>query len=286
MTRNVLLGLGVLLVGLAVWLVDEKQLASRAAFLERDGQRIDTLLAGRLAFEVSVLEARAGLQLNFDPVNRALSVLREAGAEAETLQTRGAAGAAAAAQIALAAHALEREEAALEQFKTDLALLRLASHGFPLAADTLIRRAETSARHGPRSALSDELTTLAALRTDLERYEELPAADVTQRLERELSTLQALRATLDDGGREELDVLVGHTRAILDRRERVDQFARVLVRSPVRAHLTAARTAFERSARGRAQQVGALQLLSGILALGGVMLLASAALRSARRPRR
>jgi hypothetical protein len=50
----------------------------------------------------------------------------------------------------------------------------------------------------------------------------------------------------------------------------------------VRAHLEAARSAYERSARRQAQKVGALQMLSGLLALTGVLLLASVVLRSAR----
>ena len=281
MSRNVFLLLGVLLVGSAAWLVDTMQLSPRAAFQDRDGERIGALLAGRVALEVSVLEARAGLLSNFDAINRALSSLRGAAAAAEALQARQV-HAAAADQVAIAARALTSEEAALEQFKTDLALLRLSSHYFPLAADALIRRAEADARGRRPGKLAGELATLAALRTDVERYEELPEHDDLQRLERELSALETLRASLDEGAREELDVLSGHTRAILDRRERVDQFARSLVRSPVRAHLEAARAAYERSARGYAQKVGALQVLSAVLALSGVILLASVVLRNTR----
>jgi hypothetical protein len=278
-----LLVLGVLLVGSAAWLVDAMQLSPRAAFREPDGQRVDALLAGRVEFEVSVLEARAGLSLSFDPINRALLSLREAAAAAETLKARGVSYVPAAIQVALAARALENEEAAFEQFKTDLALLRLSSYYFPLAADALIRRAEADVRRPRRSPLSGELATLAALRTDVERYEELPARDGMQRLEQGLSRLQTLRASLDDGAREELDVLSGHTRAILDRRERVDRFARTLVRSPVRGHLEAARAAYERSALSHARKVGALQMLSGVLALAGVSVLAGVARSSVRR---
>jgi hypothetical protein len=103
-----------------------------------------------------------------------------------------------------------------------------------------------------------------------------------QRVEHGLAKLQALRPSLDDRGRDELAMLSGHTRAILDRRERVDLVARRLVRSPVRAQLEAAHTAYERSARRQAQKVGALQVLSGVLALAGVTVLASLVLRSAR----
>jgi hypothetical protein len=281
-SRNLLLLLGVLLVGAAAWLVDAMQLSPRAAFQDDDAARIDALLAEHVAFELSVLEARAGLQLSFDPINRALVKLREAAAVAATLRARGAAYAPAAERIALAARALEGEEAALEQFKTDLALLRLSSNHLPLAVDALIRRAEGEPRQRGRELLRGELATLAALRTDVERYEELPARERIQRLEQGLSKLQALRASLDDSAREELDVLAGHTRAILDRRERVDRFARLLVRSPVRAHLEAARAAYARSALGHAQAVGALQVLSAVLALAGVSVLASVVLRSAR----
>jgi hypothetical protein len=281
-SRNILLVLGVLLVASAAWLVDTMQLSPRAAFHEADGQRIDMLLAGRVAFEVGVLEARAGLSSNFDPLNRALMSLRDAGPAAETLQARGAVYAPAAVQLALAARALPSEEAALEQFKTDLALLRLSSHYFPLAADALIRRAQADVKGDRRRQLAGEVATLAALRSDVDRYEELPARDGMQRLEQGLSKLQTLRASLDDGAREELDVLSGHTRAILDRRERVDNFARTLVRSPVRVHLEAARAAYTRGARSHAQKVGALSVLSAVLALAGVLVLGSLALASAR----
>jgi hypothetical protein len=280
--RNIWLVLGVLLVGSSAWLVDAMQLWQRAAFHERDGLRIDALVAGRVALEVSVLEARAGLSSSFDPINRALMSLRGAAAAAETLQARGVAYAPAAVQLALAARALETEETAIEQFKTDLALLRLSSHYVPLAADALIRRADAETRRPRRSLLAGKLATLAALRTDVERYAERPAQDGVQRLENGLSELQTLRPSLDDGAREKLDMLSGYTRAILDRRERVDHFARTLVRSPVRVHLDAARTAYERSALSHARKVGALQTLSALLALAGVGVLASVVLRSVR----
>jgi hypothetical protein len=124
---------------------------------------------------------------------------------------------------------------------------------------------------------------LAALRTDLERYAELPVRESLPRLEHGLSRLQTVRASLDADAREELDVLSGHTRAILDRRERVDRFTRSLVRSPVRTHLEAARAAYAESARSQARGVGALSVLSAVLGLAGVVVLASVVLRSARR---
>jgi DAHL domain-containing protein len=284
--RNALLVLGVLLVGSAAWLVDAMQLWPRASFHERDVQRLDALVAARVALELGVLEARAGLQSSFDPINRALSSLRDAAAAAEGVQARGAIYAPAAERLALAARALESEEPTVEQLKTDLALLRLSSYHFPLAADALIRRAEADARKERRSSLAGQLATLGALRTDMERLDELPAHEDMQRLERGLSKLQTLRASLDDPGREALDMLSGHTRSILDRRARVDQLARMLVRSPVRMQLEEARAAYGRSARRQAQKVGALQMLSGVLALAGVTVLASVVLRSvrARRP--
>lgn len=279
MIRNVLLLIGVLLVGAAAWLVDAMQLSPRAALSARDGSPIDALLAARSAFEVGVLEARAGLQQNFDPLNRAVVSLRDGSAAAAALQRRGPRCAPAAERLALAARAQEAEEAAVEQFKTDLTLLRLSSHYFPLAADALTRRAEADVRYRSDSPLARELTTLAALRTDVERYEELPAREGVQRMEQGLSKLQGLRPSLDVGAREELDVLSGHTRAILDRRERVDGFARRVARSPVRAHLEAARAEYERSARGYAWRVGALQVVSAVLALAGVGVLVGVVLR-------
>jgi hypothetical protein len=280
--RNGWLALGVLLVGTSAWLVDATQLSPGAASHERDAERLDALLGGRLALEVSVLEARAGLQSSYDPINRALASLRGAAAAAEALEKRGRPYAAAAQQVALAAGALTTEETALEQFKTDMALLSLSSRLFPQAADALIRRAESDVRQRRRSPLSAELATLAALRTDMERFEERPGPEATQRLEHGLSELQAVRPSLDERAREDLDALSGHTRAMLDRRERVDRFVRTLVRSPMRHYLEAARAAYERSARARARNAGALQVLSALLALAGVIVLGLVVLRSVR----
>lgn len=282
MSRNARLVLGVLLIAAAAWLVDAMRLAPRAASQESEGARVDALLASRAAFERSLLEARAGLQSSFDPLNRAVAALREAGDVAGALRARGAAHAAAAERLDRAARALESLEGVVEQFKTDLALLRLSSRHFPLAADALLRRADADVRAGRRSALAGELATLAALRTDVRRLQELPAPEHAQRLEQGLSRLQAVRAALDEAGREELDMLSGHARAIIDRRERVDRLVRELVHSPLHEHLAAARSAHGRSERRRARQVGALQMLSGVLALGGLLVLASAAVRSAR----
>jgi hypothetical protein len=280
--RNAALAVGLLLVGSSVWLVDAMQLSPRAAGQERETERIDALLGARVALETQVLEARAGLQSSFDPLNRALASLRDAAATAEALEKRGAAYAPAAERVALAAAALASEEAALEQFKTDLALLALSSHYFPLATDALMRRAEGDERPRRRSPLAGEAATLAALRTDMAVYAERPGTELTQRLEHGLSKLQAVRPALDEAGREELDMLSGHARAVLDRRGRVDRFARSVTRSPVRAHLEAARAALERSARGRARLVGALSVLSALLALAGVAVLGNVVLESTR----
>lgn len=286
MSRNALLVLGVLLVGSAAWLVDAQQLSPRAALHASEARHVDALLASRLALEVSVLEARAGLQSSFDPVNRALRSLREAAGAAEALRARGGVYAGAAEHVALAARALTSEEAALEQFKTDLTLLRLSSRHFPLAVEALTRRAEADVPRRQRSLLAGQLATLADFRTAMERYEQLPAHESRQRLERGLSELETVGASLDDRAREELNVLSGHARAVLDRRARVDRFARLLVRSPVRAHLEAARAELERGARRHAHSVGALQVLSAVLALAGVGVLASVVLRGARRAAR
>lgn len=282
MSRNLLLLIGVSFIGSAAWLVDAMQLSPNAAFAAHDAPRIDALLANRVAFEQNVLEARAGLQQNFDPLNRTLLTLRGAADASERLRARGGAYAPAAERLALAARELDTEDAPLEQFKTDLTLLRLSSKHLPPAADALLRRAAAAPKPRQRNPLRAELDTLAALRTDAESYAQQPTTERAQHLEQGLSRLQTLRSALDDGAREDLDVLSGHARAILDRRERVDHLAKTLVRSPVRAHLEAARAAYERAARSHALKVGALQVLSAVLALAGLLILASAVLRSLR----
>src|SRR5260370_38990566 len=100
---------------------------------------IDFLLAGRLTLETSVLESRAGLQLNFDAVDRAVLVLRRASQEANVVRGRGPAYGEAADKLERMSEQLPVEETSLETFKTDLALLRLASRYFPVAGARLLQ---------------------------------------------------------------------------------------------------------------------------------------------------
>jgi len=209
------------------------------------------------------------------------------------------------------------EEPSLETFKTDLALLRLSSRYFPFAADALMQRVDGGSQplrvlraeidrykddpsaqgawriggalttlDAARSALEARMAVIGELRTNVERYEESPTRDVAQRLEAAIPALDSLRATLDDAARADLDVLLGHIRAILDRRERVDRFARTLVRSPVRVHAEAARASYERAAREQLRLVLALRIAAAEIAVAAIVALGAAIWLAGRRNRR
>jgi DAHL domain len=289
-----LLGISLVLAALAAWVAQHERRAARAtADYDRDLGQLTTLLAGRAALQTSVLEARAGLVWSFDPINRAVLVLRAAATEAEVIRGRGPAYGAVADALTRTAEALRSEEASLETFKTDLALLRLSARYFPLAADALTRRTDgcaatrrPSSSDGDAATLVPERATSSAhdqriaaigeLRTNVERYEESPTREIAQRLEATIPALEALRPTLDEAVSGDLDVLLGHTRAILDRRERLDRFTRTLVRSPVRVHVEAAHAAYQRAARAESARLVELRLGAFALALASLLAMSAA----------
>jgi hypothetical protein len=242
----------------------------------------DGLLASRAELETSVLEARAGLQLNFDGIDRAVLSLRAGPRLASLVRSRGPVYARAADTLDRLSEAMQVEEAALETFKSDLALLRLSSRYFPSAADALSRpdaatsralgalraaisrlqvdtdhpqevdwriRGQLAALAAARSSADSMTAKVGALRADVERFEEMPTREVADRIDAEMQALTELRSSLSESVQADLTVLLGHTRAIVDRRERVDRTARAIARSSVRHDAEAALTAYEYAAR-------------------------------------
>jgi hypothetical protein len=272
MSTRTLLGLGLVLGALALAAnAYERRAAGVVAHDAEDMAGIGALIAARTALETSVLESRAGIQLNFDAINQAVLSLRAAPHEAAVVRSRGSAYAEASAALDRISEEMRTEEASIELFKTDLALLRLSSRYFPIAADSLAHQGDTTSKQ------------LALLRSDVERFEEAPSREIAQRLEAEIPALEAVRASLDEARRGDLDVLLGHTRSILDRRERVDRTVRSIVRSPVRVDAEAARAAYERAARHEAATVLALRIVTAELAVVAIALLAAAAWTARRR---
>jgi hypothetical protein len=114
----------------------------------------------------------------------------------------------------------------------------------------------------------------------VDRYSESASRSNAQRLASAIAQAEALEP--EAGPDAELLPLLGHTRVILDRRERVDRFINELLRSPLRAHLEAARAAYERAANApRALALG-LRILATELATLGVIALAFAFVRARR----
>jgi hypothetical protein len=303
----VVIGLGLGALGLLASRYERRAAATFAHRTEDLGQ-IDSLIAARAALETSVLESHAGIQLNFDPINRAVLSLRASSRAGMLIRGRGAAYAESADALDRMAEEMRSEESSLETLKTDLALLRLSSRYFPIAANALSYKdeslsrqfnglrvdvgrheatptpettwriaAELAAIDAARMELEKRAAKISALRADVERFEESPSREIAQRLEAEISALEASRAGFDEAAQAELDVLLGHTRVILDRSERVDRAVRAIGRSPVRVDAEEARTAYERAAR---REFGmALGLRIGALEIGAlaVAFLAAAA---------
>ncbi len=254
-----------------------------------------------------MLEARAGIQLNFDSINRAVLSLRAAPRAASLVRSRGATYARAAESVDHLAEDMRKEEVSLETLKTDIALLRLSSRYFPTAAEALAHRDEATtdrlrslraemiratqeltkedawriaARLATIAASRAELETrtekVTALRGSVERYEESPTGEGALRLEADINALAAARQGFDEGARGDLDSLLGHARSILDRRERVDKLVRGVVRSPVRQEAQAARSAYENASRHELSVELALRILTGALGAAAVALLGAA----------
>lgn len=277
------LSVGVASVVLAAGIaVVERRVSRVASNYPQDTTQLRALLVARSELERNVLEARAGLQLNFDPIHHAVLVLRTATQEARLLRTRGAVYAQTAAALTQLSEALKAEEPALENFKTDLALLRLASRYFPLAADALTQRATCA---GDKHPAAHGGAAIAELRTYVERYEDQPTPEIARRLEAALAELDAVLGALqaDDPERADMKVLLGHTRAILSRRERLDRFARTLARAPAHRHVEAAVRAYEHAARGQLVQLTVLRSLFGVLVTLGLVALGFAVKHTTRR---
>jgi hypothetical protein len=312
---------GLVLVAGAIW-AGVQQRRSAAVFSHRgeDVAQLDRLLSSSNELDANVLEARGGIALNFDAIDRAVLSLRPAARAAAVLRGRGAAYAEAGDALERAAEELRKTESLLEAFKTDLALLRLSSRYFPIAAGALSRPDDASTSHinalradlgrfegastpevgwrmtgalagldAARKEREVRTSRVNALRADVERYQEVPAREIAQRLEGEISALEESRPLFAPASRGDLDILLGHTRAILDRRERVDRTARAVVHSALQIDLEAARAAYERSSRHEYAAASALRLVTLELCAAAVALLAAAfgwfvALRRAARP--
>jgi hypothetical protein len=300
---------GLALAAAGIWAARQhRQSAGTFAHRAEDIAKLDGLLATSNELDADVLEARGGISLNFDAIDHAVLSLRPAARLAAVVRSRGAHYAEAGDALEQAADELRRSESLLETLKTDLALLRLSSRYFPIAAGALARPddASTSRLNALRGDLrhyegtgtpevgwriSSELAGLDAvgkerdlrtsrvnaLRADVERYQEVPTREIAQRLESEIGLLEESRPLFAAATRGDLDILLGHSRAILDRRERVDRTARAVVHSPLHADLEAARALYERSTRHDYATASVLRMAAAELGAAAFGLLAAAA---------
>ena len=223
---------------LTVWAATAAWRLSRTdAQHDEDASDLAALVAARSDLETNVLELRAGLERNFDAVNRSLQALRQADRVAGVIRARGRAYSVAVDVLQRRAGAVPSEEAMVEGFKTNLALLRLSSGYFSLAADELLRSFDrgTSAAAsdaGIGSVVEDPAArAVASLRASVERFQIAPNGETEEAIEHALEELDSIEPTLEPPRQTDLRALIGHTRAILDRRERVDRTARMIVAS-------------------------------------------------------
>jgi DAHL domain len=304
-------GFAILAVGLGAAALGagryERRAAEACAHRGEDTAQIDDLLGALTMLETSVLETRAGIQLNFDSINRAVLALRAAPRVASLVRGRGSAYAQAAESIDGLAEDMRKEEASLETLKTDIALLRLSSRYFPTAAEALAHRDEATAERlrslrtemiratqeltkedawriaarlatiaASRAELETRTEKVTAVRGSVERYEESPTGEGALRLEADISALAAAREGFDEATRGDLDSLLGHARSILDRRERVDRLVRGVVRSPIRQEVQAARAAYENASRQELRVELGLRILAAAVGVAALVLLGAA----------
>jgi cell division protein FtsB len=282
-----------------------------------DMAQIGALMTARTALETSVLETRAGIRWSFDAVNRAVVSLRGASRLAAVVRSRGTVYAEAADALDRLSDETQAEEVSIETFKTDLALLRLASRNFPVAVDALSHPDAASSRafgalradlNLSQTERTPEVTwriasglaaydvasavvaagaaKIGALRADVERYEEAPTREVAEHLETEIAAIEASRESFPEAVQSDLTVLLGHTRVIIDRRERVDRTVRVIVRSAARVDAEVARAAYERASRHEHDLALVLRIGAGEVAVAALALFAGTILRTIARRRR
>lgn len=268
----------------AVWRVEHGIATSAQAAM-----RVSTLLSARQALQLHVLSACAGVESSFDHMNSALRALHALDSEADAADMRKDELAPGTAELTQAARALRAEDRAVEMFKTDLALLRLSSRHFPVAVDELTRRGmqpPAADQDGTSDRNAAVREAMHVLRTEMERYTAAPTRAAAKRLEAAIAALTGLRASFedDDAARADLSVVLGHARAILERRERVDSFARDFERSPVRQHLEAALVAYQLSARARTYTLTATRLVASLLAGVGLLAIGLAVFRARKAP--
>jgi DAHL domain len=267
---------------LAVVAVRETWRAAEAAWYRPDDVAdLIALVDARARLDVGLLEARAGIRLHFDAIHRAMRVLGEAPRIALVVRGRGAAFTEAADALDRLAAESRDQKPGLEQVMTEMALLRLSTRYFPVAAEAATGDG-SGADADPAAARAREVRQRAvrALRTDVEHYIESPASDVAGRLEAEITDLGAARADLDEQGRADLDALLGHARVIRDKRERVDVAVRQVVRSEGAADAREALTAYERASRYMATRATALRIAAAELVAACFALLVAAAWRA------
>jgi len=251
-----------LLLSLGRW---ERKASARLEQAGAEAAALDELANAAASLQSNVLEARAGILLYFDPIDRSVKTLRSAPRAAARLRARGPRYAQAADALDRMAEDAHKDEQAVESLKTDLSLLRSSSIYFPAAAAALQRD----------EALAHKVE---AVRADVERFELGPTREIAQRLDVEIGALEQARTSSAQGEAAQVDlgVVIGHARAVVERRERADRTAQALAQSAARADADDARAAFERAIRHDVALAATLRSLLPVVALALLGALVSA----------
>ncbi len=189
------------------WLLVRSATPDPAAH-ERTIEAFRMLLLSNAALHRDVLRARAGMLRNYDPLVRSIDGLRAATTTLQSLgeATDGAADSAMAGARQRLAAAVDEQEALVEAFKRNNALLQNSLSYFSHANHQLgeLARAEGSAMAEAIGALANSILRFTGDRSPA------AAADVRTALDR-LATVEPPRA-----GRNDAIALEAHTRLILE----------------------------------------------------------------------
>lgn len=280
--------IGLVLLAAAAWVVRAERVThTTTVWRASDVARLDQLLQSTRDLRDEILATRAGISHNFDNLNAAARNLRQVENLANHIRRRGSEFAPVAGTLTRSAESLRHELIVLERFKSNLTLLQLAS-GFVANAHehawqellALLQALRSEQANGRRTVSTTDalanfeqtLTVIGHLQAQVGRYQQAPSQETRTALHSAIEAATAVGSGLPLGLQQELGVLLGHTRAILERRERVDELTRPLLQTPWRAELEAAREAYQLTAERNAQQVLILRITAA--ELGGIGLLA------------
>ena len=222
-TTQILYGLAALaLIGLLGMLV----MKTRAVDFDAHNEILGTLRELKQVdaeWNVEVLRAKTGLATNYDRVARPLTLIASLedalrGKAGVFWQDRADATARLTPLLDAYKQAMERKIAAIENFKSQNAILRNSSRFLPIAATDLVVATRSSGIDaGRKSQIEQALNHLLA---DTMTYSLAPDQPLRERIGEGTQTIRQMTAGLDQDVLERADTLVAHVDTVLRQQER------------------------------------------------------------------